>query len=233
MDEYFQLTLNWGMITYPCWKTVGLCEQNGPSSNSHIMFDLRIMFSSITGFLQHSLQFINLSYLPILAKSNLNLFNDHIGEYSCVFYTVDTNTLQQNRKKLNERKRKLTSLPSCFPHDDVIAWKRFPHYWSFGRGIHWVNGELPSQWVSNAILIYLLSANSDKLLNKMSTCRKICTQWRSFDVNVMYAGQNYFDVIGDIIPCFESIWRKCCIKRPWTPIARIAHRYPALMEKEN
>ena len=34
------------------------------------------------------------------------------------------------------------------PHDDVIKWKHFPRYWTFGRGIHWSPGDSPhkSQW---------------------------------------------------------------------------------------
>ena len=34
------------------------------------------------------------------------------------------------------------------PHDDVIKWKHFPRYWTFGRGIHWSPRDSPhkSQW---------------------------------------------------------------------------------------
>ena len=43
--------------------------------------------------------------------------------------------------------------PSMHPHDDVMTWKRFQHYWPFVRVIYPAAGGFPSQLASNAELV--------------------------------------------------------------------------------
>ena len=51
-------------------------------------------------------------------------------------------------------------------HDDVMAWKRFLHYWPFVRGIHWWPTDSSSQSVNNADLAVLFVVSLKVVLNR-------------------------------------------------------------------
>ena len=46
----------------------------------------------------------------------------------------------------------VSSTTSPLRHEDVMTWKRFPHYCPFVRGIHWLSVESPYKWASNVEL---------------------------------------------------------------------------------
>ena len=57
--------------------------------------------------------------------------------------------------------------PSCVqPHFDVIAWKRFPRYWPFARGIHRSPVDFPHKGlVTLALIFYLTLAKINDWIN--------------------------------------------------------------------
>ena len=64
--------------------------------------------------------------------------------------------------------------------NNVMTWKRFPHYWPFLRGIL----RSPSQGASNAELWCFYFVISRELLNEQLSCQQFETPWRSCDANL-------------------------------------------------
>ena len=67
-------------------------------------------------------------------------------------------------------------------HNDVVTWKRFPHYWSLMSRIHrWPVDSLTKGWLSGALtLIFGVSLN--KLIDNQSSCQRFETPWRWCDI---------------------------------------------------
>ena len=73
-------------------------------------------------------------------------------------------------------------------HNDVMTWKRFPHYWPFVRGIRRSQDSLiKGKWRGVLTLLFIVSLN--RMLNKRSSCWPFKTPWRSRDATVMTVGQ--------------------------------------------
>ena len=69
-------------------------------------------------------------------------------------------------------------------HVDVIKWKHFPRYWSFGRGIHRspVNSPHKSQW--RGALMFSLIFELNKSLSKHCKARDLRRHCAHYDVIV-------------------------------------------------
>ena len=67
-------------------------------------------------------------------------------------------------------------------HDDVVIWRRFPHYWAFCEGNHrWMVDDDPEVRSFNVFL----DIGLNKLLNKVSICRRSRCHVRCLcDVNI-------------------------------------------------
>ena len=70
-------------------------------------------------------------------------------------------------------------------HDDVMAWKPYPHYRRFVRGIQWSSVDFPWQKASNVELWSFLCYYYRKLLNKQSSWWWFELPWRSCNWRVM------------------------------------------------
>ena len=57
--------------------------------------------------------------------------------------------------------------------DNVVTWKRFPHYWPFVRGFHQSSVDSPTKNLDDSFNVSI-----DKLFNKQSSCRWFETPWR-------------------------------------------------------
>ena len=75
------------------------------------------------------------------------------------------------------------------PHDDVIKWKHFPHYWPFVRGIHRfpVNSPHKGQW-RGALMFSLIWARTNGWVNKGEASDLRCHR-AHYDVIVMLTTQ--------------------------------------------
>ena len=71
------------------------------------------------------------------------------------------------------------------PHDDVIKWKHFPHYWPFVRGIHRspVNSPHKGQW-GGALMFFYLRLNKRLSKQLWAWCFQSpwCSLWRHYNV---------------------------------------------------
>ena len=76
--------------------------------------------------------------------------------------------------------------PPTHPHDDVIKWKHFPHYWPFVRGIHLslVNSRHKGQW-RRALMFSLICAWRKGCANNWDAGDLRCHQ-AHYDVTVIY-----------------------------------------------
>ena len=57
----------------------------------------------------------------------------------------------------------------AWTQNDVIIWKRFPHYWHFARGIHGSPVDFLHKWPAVRFVWFVVSLI--KLLYKQSNCR--------------------------------------------------------------
>ena len=91
-----------------------------------------------------------------------------------------------NEMQLLETVGEIWQLSNCqiWPHDDVMIWKCFPHYWPFVRGIHRSLVDSPHKgpviWGFEFICSYL-----NMLLNKQSSYRWVGTPWHLCDVTLI------------------------------------------------
>ena len=84
------------------------------------------------------------------------------------------------------------------PHDYVIKWKHFPHYWPFVQGIHWSPGDSPHKGQWCAALIKRLSKQSWGWWFEMLSCPLWCHHnghWGNhmifFRITSLALGQSY------------------------------------------
>ena len=70
-------------------------------------------------------------------------------------------------------------------HDDIMTWGRFPHYWSFVRGIRW----FPVDSTHKGPIVRSFDGHSfcqpNELFNKQSSSRWLKTPWHTSDVVVV------------------------------------------------
>ena len=83
----------------------------------------------------------------------------------------------------------------CLLHYGIMAWKHFPHYWPFVRGIHWWPVDSPHKglilWNFDSLFVKL-----NNLLNNHYSCQWFEMLWWPYDITGV-----------DIIPCHSHAHR--------------------------
>ena len=91
--------------------------------------------------------------------------------------------------------------PKWFKHIlfkiDIIKWKRFPHYWSFLKGIHWSLVDPPYKEPVTRAIGVSFGVGLSKVLNKQSNGCWLGTPWCSLGKwhipRIMERSTHYFN----------------------------------------